>query len=385
MKRVLTLQLHRTPDGANVKDGGPVFARGIINAFKEKGYQVDSLSGNTVPEEKWATSPSPFIQRIHKAKFFAEEIKRETLEQYDLLLFFHPSTLMGFEVSQLPLEKTILFPSLLGVEYRNFMEVPDEYIKLEKKVLSYGYTIIPPSKAQSTILIEEYGVSKEYIISHVRGFDSEVFRPKERSLRNNISAENPFQIVSANAVRPQKGYKEFLDFVLLCKQNKLPIKLEVFGDMSGTNLAYKEYAEDFIKEIQEQELQKYIEIHPAQPQELLAQQFEKMDAAVIPSIYESFGKSALEASASGLPTIVFEDIPAYAEFLDINSAMFVERNPKYFFQKLKELMSDSDLYGRLSRGGIDNGKNYVATAVYSHLATMIEERAKKFSHRIRRV
>lgn len=377
MKKVLIIQLNRTPDGESVKDGGPALVREVIRAFEKRGYQVDSLSGNKIGIKQYADLPS-FLQRIAKASDFAKKIIDEKLfDKYDVVMFSHPSELMGFKASELPLQRMILFPMLLGKEYEYFMEVPREYIELEKKLFAYEYAIQSPSNVQANILSEYYKVPISRIFVQPRGYSPELFVPKERYLRKDISFENPLLILSANAVRPQKGYFELIDFVRFCLSKKLPLRIAIYADMTqSSNKTYLAYAKGFITEIERQGLQECFEFHQAVDQKLLGVKMKNMDAAIVPSIYESFGKSALESSASGLPTIVFDDVSAYREFLNDESAVFCPRTSEGFFHALSRLISDPVYYHQLSVGGIQNGKKYISDEIYDRLVSTIETRLK---------
>lgn len=382
MKRVLTLQLNRTPDGGLVKDGGPVLVSEVIKAFVRRGYHIDSFSGNSMNKSKQHDDLSPFFQRISKASDFAKEVVKKNFDKYDIILFFHPSELMGFEKSELPLKKIILFPTLLGREYKYFMKVPNKYIELEKKVLSYEYAIQCPSNAQANILNKYYKVKKNRIFVQPRGFSPELFVPRERYLRKDISFKKPLRIISANAVRPQKGYFNLVNFVKFCIKKDLPVKMVIYADIiKSTNKVYLAYAKKFIEEIKKQKLQNHFEFHQAADQKLLGIAMENSDIAFIPSIYESFGKSALESSASGLPTIVFDDVPAYREFLNDEAAIFCLRKPKYFFDKVTRLICNPEWYHQLSVSGIQNGKKYFSKDVYDDLILIIEEKLKKDTNR----
>jgi glycosyltransferase involved in cell wall biosynthesis len=375
MKKVLTLQLHRTPDGESVKDGGPALVIEIINSFKRKGYSVDSMSGNNMDKYKQGEGLSPFLQRIHKAKNFALDFDKKVFDEYDIIVFFHPSTLMGFEESDLPLEKIILFPTLLGREYQSFMEVPEEYIKLEEKILSYKYIIQSPSQSQSRLLITQYQVEANRIIIQPRGYSPSIFPSKERYLKENISLNNPLCLVSANAIRPQKGYIDLIDIVKFCIENILFIKIIIYSDIEkSTNSTYLNYIRDFIDKINKNGLNDYFDIRPAIDQKNLDNELLKYDFAIIPSIYESFGKTVIECSASGLPTMVFDDVPVYKEFLSDDNAIFLSRTPKDFYKILSDIVNDPEKYNLISKNGILNGGKYILEDLYDDLIDKIEDR-----------
>ena len=213
MKKALTLQLNRTPTGEEVKDGGPALVSEVINALKRKGYAVDSVSGNTMKGVKQYSTGSAFEQRILKARDFAAQIKSDLYEPYDLILMFHPSTAFAFEKENMPpIDKAVMFPTLLGKEYSYFNPgVADEYIEMERRMFSFGHYVQSPSHAQAQILTDVYDVAEERILVRPRGFSPKLFPPQVRTLRSDVSPEKPLTIFCANAVRPQKGHLHFVE------------------------------------------------------------------------------------------------------------------------------------------------------------------------------
>lgn len=371
--KVLTLQLHRTPDGEAIKDGGPALASEIIKAFKRKGHTVDSISGNTMDESKQGKNLTPFFQRIYKAKAFAKEFDKKKFDEYDVIIFFHPSTMMGFKESDIPIKKTILFPTLLGKEYERFMSVPKKYIDLEDKILNWNYLIQCPSKAQAELLCKDYLIPAKRIFIKPRGYSLSIFPPLMRHLRNDISFKKPLILMSANAIRPQKGYIDLIKIVDYCVRKKMPIKIRIYADIiKSTNKLYFTYTQNFIKMIKNSGLGEYFEFLQAVDQKYLAIEMAKADLAIIPSIYETFGKSAIESSGSGLPTILFNDVPVYKEFLDKKSAIFCSRTPEDFYKELHKVISSSKKYNDLSLNGIVNGKKYILENLYDDLIETIK-------------
>ena len=94
----------------------------------------------------------------------------------------------------------------------------------------------------------------------------------------------------------------------------------------------------------------------------------------MPSLYESFGKTVIECSASGLPTIVFDDIPVYKEFLSDENAIFVSRTPKDFYKILNDIINTPEKYNLISKNGILNGRRYILEDLYDDLINKIEDR-----------
>lgn len=383
MKKALLLILNRDPRGQTVKDGGPVFTNGFIEALEERNYIVDVLSGNAMKGVGGYETLPAFEQRMNKSRDFARQIEKDLFEPYGLVCIIHPSTGFFLDKNNLPpVGKTIIFPTLLGKEYAYFQTVPKEYLDLEKRLFQSGYLIQSPSYAQADILQDFYGVSKNNIVIYPRGFSPDIFTPKERLLRTDISEHKPLRIFCANAVRPQKGYEHLIGLAGKCCRNNLPTKIVIFGDsLKTTNRLYYDYAKNFLEQASQPEIKGIFEIHDAVDQKLLNNTMLEADIALVPSIYESFGKTALECSGSGLPTIVFNDVLAYREFLTDSCAVFSNRDNESLFYNLKHLASNAEYYHSLSVEGIRNGKKYIAEKVYNamveKLLDILEKRLSK--------
>jgi glycosyltransferase involved in cell wall biosynthesis len=87
-----------------------------------------------------------------------------------------------------------------------------------------------------------------------------------------------------------------------------------------------------------------------------------MDAAsvsLIPSVVnESFGMSALESLAAGVPVVASNLVPVASWAADHDAALAVEPDHEAFSKAVYQLLSDEDLRKRISENGADFVKDY---------------------------
>ena len=259
----------------------------------------------------------------------------------------------------LPLHKVVLHPMMTWVGYRNYTEVPDEYIEQERQVFERIHMIQTPSIHEAKYLVDDYSVSPEKIMINPRWFNDTVFQKKERTLPETWEV---IRILCANMIRSQKGQHNFIAFAQHCQWHWIRVNIQlIWVGNSSYDPEYRAYYRTLRNGIWEKWLDAYFSFFDVmEPGELNAIMSES-HVSILPSEYETFGKSALESLATWLPTIVFSDVPAFQEYIvhDMNG-MIVERDSdmKNLFDNFLHLISSSDLYTTLSRRWIESGWQY---------------------------
>ena len=190
-------------------------------------------------------------------------------------------------------------------------------------------------------------------------------------------------IVCTNAIRPQKAQHQLVYTADLLKREGINPKIIIVGE---NNRFYKSEHEEYYKNlsslIARNNLQDNFNFVGSVAPNVVAHILRSSDIAVYPSESESFGKSVLEAIATGIPTIVGNDIPAYEEFVKPGiNALSVERNPDEFARTIKLLINNEDLYTSLSKQGVESTREFTWKGVTQKLeelyATILLEADKK--------
>ncbi len=98
-----------------------------------------------------------------------------------------------------------------------------------------------------------------------------------------------------------------------------------------------------------------------------------LNALVIPSIFESFGLSAIEAQALAIP-VVASGVGGLSEIIidEENGLLFESQNEKDLYRKIKLLYQDNQLRQRLIKSGLEDVKKYNLVSYITNLNQIYE-------------
>ena len=108
--------------------------------------------------------------------------------------------------------------------------------------------------------------------------------------------------------------------------------------------------------------------------------YQRPDAFVLPTLYETFALVCLEAMASGLPVLA-APVGGIEDYLhDGENGLHIQRDPTEIAAKLDRLFNDRDLHARLREAGIATAQNYewkkIAQQYLNLFDELIAERAQ---------
>lgn len=296
-----------------------------------------------------------FLCRIDLSLKIGGYFSKKKLFSYDLIFILHMANAFGIlEQNASPLNKTILFPMMTTPTYKLFSEVPQNYIDMEKKVFEKIKHISSPSNDEIITIINFYGVPKDKFFKINRGYNNDIFTNLEHT---SIKNKKTVYLFSANGIRPQKNHLFFIPLVKRLIKYSVNIHVRLTGNNGHShNNIYNEYTNKFWEEIKINGLEKYFTAYGIVSEKELNKIMRTSDIAVYPSVAETFGKSALESMATGLPTIVGSNIKAYDEFIiDEETGISANLRPEIFAQKIIKLINDDEYYHKLSINGIHRG------------------------------
>lgn len=315
-----------------------------------------------------------FLNRILISTKEAEFFSDGKLFEYDAVYLFHIAHAFGLTTKKLlPLEKTILFPMMLGSFYRKFMSVPDMYLAHEREALRHILHISSPSSMEMAVLRDEYHVDEQRIFKMHRGYDKGTFTSH---IRSSIPREGSIHILCANSIRPQKGQHFFISLVEYALQRGCSLVIHLVGVNGGTHSSwYNAYSNMLMSEIDARKLQANFQVHQVATQKQLSAIMQSCHLAIYPSVTETFGKSALESVVSGLPTLVFNDVSAFAEYIvDHRTGIRVERNVASLYSAIEELFTHEDIYASISQNGAGLIENFTWSKVLDDATTIQSKR-----------
>lgn len=138
------------------------------------------------------------------------------------------------------------------------------------------------------------------------GVDMDLFNPNKRIRSYDLQQDGKFIVGTVKALTPKYGIDYLLKAVYIIKREhpEIPIYVRIAGK-GEKELEYKELAEQL-------EIADIVTWLGFIPQEEAACEWANMDVAVIPSLQESFGVSAVEAQACQIPVII-SNVPGLKE------------------------------------------------------------------------
>ncbi|MFH0927745.1 MAG: glycosyltransferase family 4 protein [Candidatus Micrarchaeota archaeon] len=293
------------------------------------------------------------MARILESFLFSSGLSVEGLDAHDIVHFFHPLAAFGaVETRAVDMSKAVLSPMLLGTYYLRYQELPEYYLNFEKLLIGKFQHLYAVSNDEKNQLVVAYGADAGLVQVTPRGIDTKMFRPKLRSGRKR---KDRLVIVCPNAIRPQKAQDSLIQMAHALRRTATDFVVLLAGE---NRFFYKEdhhkYYENLCRLIDIYDLQNHVKFYGAMSQQKMADLIRSSDIAIVPSHAESFGKSVLECISCGTPTIVFDDVRAYDDYIvPSQNALMVRRDPEDLKNAVLELVQNVDLYARLSGSAIE--------------------------------
>ncbi len=231
-------------------------------------------------------------------------------------------------------------PYLLHTWGRDVLDYPKNPVY--KRIVSFNLRQADIVTCTSEIMVQAVqnlvGVSQE-TRKIPFGVDLEEFKPNDK-----IRVEDRLVIGTTKSFEPIYGLQYLLKAFSLVAQNNSNIQLILVGDGSQ-----RSYLESLAKELGIFELTEFT--GRVSHQEIAAY-LALMDIFVVPSLLESFGVAAAEASAMEIPVIA-SDVGGLPEIVKdgLTGLLVPPANTKALALALKRLIDDPELRSTLGKGG----------------------------------
>lgn len=280
---------------------------------------------------------------ISKLKYFkySGEVKRIVEQLNPDIINVHYATSYGTAVALSGLKGYVL--SVWGADIYDF---PNKSI-LHKAMLKFSLSHAKYIFSTSNVMAEEtQKYTKKKIEITPFGVDTELFLPVKQ---NRDQSDDEFVVGTVKALTPKYGIEYLLKAVAIIKNEyaQIPIKLRIAGkgnhEDEYKNLAVSLGIDDITTWLG------FIS------QEQAAKEWANMDVGIIASTLdsESFGVSAVEAQACGIPVII-SDVPGLMEATSPGQTSVVvpRKDEKALAKAIVHLYENSNMrteYGRAGR------------------------------------
>ena len=250
---------------------------------------------------------------------------------------------------------------------------PASRLEGEAKVIDAAATLIASTDDEWGHLACLYGASHDRIKTIYPGVDHGRFEPGDRAAaRATLGLGDEVILAFVGRIQPLKG----LDLALRAVEQLVPvfdrpIKLVVVGGDSG--LAENSERDRLIDLARDLGIPDAIQFAGPQPHDRTPQFYRAADAVVVCSYSESFGLSALEAQACGIP-VVGTDVGGLRHIVHEGESGYLvgSRDPSVFAARLKTLLADDHLRATFADNAIDSAASFTWERTGGELADLYE-------------
>lgn len=236
-------------------------------------------------------------------------------------------------------------------------------IDAEFTLIRVSDSVVATSQFDQAYLEYLYGCRHEKITVGIPGVDTQLFRPMSKiKAKKAIGADRKSRIILfVGRIEPVKGIDVLLYAlkVLLTRNPGLSKRVTLWIVGGDVTQKTHQWAHE-VKKLQE--LRRYLRMEAEvkfvgqKPQNELVYYYNAADVLVIPSHYESFGMSAAEAMACGVPVIA-TNVTGISGLMEEDEGLIASaNNPLKLSTQLETLLTDMGLHKRLSRSVREKAK-----------------------------
>lgn len=254
-----------------------------------------------------------------------------------------------------------------------------ERIQHELIVYRSCQLVIATTPIQLDMLTEDYGLARNRVHMIPPGYDDSRFYPVSESSRQMVRQRFGFEgktVLALGRLATNKGYDLLIDGFAVMAERVPDARLRLA--LGGESLDAQE--ETILAQLKQQVtdlgITDKVEFSGFIPDEDLPDMYRAADLFVLSSRYEPFGMTAIEAMASGTPTIVTIHGGLFRAVSYGRHALFADPFDKYDLGiTMMKPFKHPRLYGRLSRMGAHKARSlFTWTGIAQQLVALVEGR-----------
>ncbi len=387
-KRIAVISYHTCPlsDETDAEIGGMnIYVLELSKALSKKGYYLDVFTRSQNENSPRVVQVNERLRVIHMPAGPEEPLSKKEIEQYipeflehfyafvqkEQLVYqivschYYLSGIIGEDIKKkigIPLVMTFHTLGLM----KNLVARSDdereskERIETELHLVQESDQVIATGKTDAQYIQYLYDGDPEKIVVLTPGVDLNLFKPMDKvAAKRKIGAQiDEKLILFVGRIEPLKGIDVLLYAlkILLTARPSLRVCVWIVGgDISQD-------ADEWPKELKKlSELREVLGIRTSvkfvgrKTQNELPTYYNAADLMVMPSHYESFGITAVEAMACGVPVIT-TDVTGVSKLIDEKHSILITsaNNPIGLAQRIKMLLCDEKEYEKLSHSVAQN-------------------------------
>lgn len=383
MKRIAVISYHTCPlsDEEGKEAGGMnIYVLELSKELAKRGYILDVYTRSQDKDSKRIVEVSPGLRVIHipagEEKSYPKKellhfipefiqnitsfIEEQHLSYKFISAHYYMSGIIGLELRDMfHIPMTITFHTLAlmkNLVARSDAERDDvDRIKAELLLVKEADRVIATSENDAVYLETLYDCPKEMIVVLTPGVNLELFKPmNEIEAKKAIGADCEHKLILfVGRIEPLKGIDVLLYAIKILLEKNPGIKICVWivgGDVSETSDKWSDELQklDRIKNLLN--IATAVKFVGKKQQKELPSYYNAAEIAVMPSQYESFGITALEAMACGTPVIT-TDVTGISGLLDKTHGALITsaNNPIMLAEKIRNLVVNEKEHAKFSK------------------------------------
>lgn len=252
-----------------------------------------------------------------------------------------------------------------------------ERIRYESRVYSTSDFVVATSPIQLDLFRSDYQVQDDKLIMIPPGYDDNRFFPVSDASRNAIREQFGFEgrvIASIGRLSRNKGFDLLVDAFSVVAERFDDVKLFMPLGSESEDQAEDPMLSDIVKQVHDLGLQDRVKITQSLPDEHMPDFYRACDLFCLPSRYEPFGMTAVEAMASGAPTVVTVHGGLYRTLQYGTNALFADTFDKMDFGiTMCKALRYQGLSRRLSQNGANIARSlFTWTGIAQQLISAVE-------------
>jgi len=257
----------------------------------------------------------------------------------------------------------------------------DERRQVEINMLrTMPLTVVATTPQQFDLLQADYEVPVEKCRMIPPGYDDNRFFPVSEASRNAIRQRLNFSgkvVLAIGRLARNKGYDLLINGFQLAAEREAEAKLRLAVGGADLNDAEQRILDELKEQVARLKLEDRVLFEGFIPDELLADYYRAADLFVLSSRYEPFGMTAIEAMASGTPTVVTVHGGLYRALTFGRHALYADPFDKEDLGiTMFKVLRHPRLRDRLARMGAHKARSlFTWTGIAQQLVSLIESRA----------
>jgi glycosyltransferase involved in cell wall biosynthesis len=208
-----------------------------------------------------------------------------------------------------------------------------------KKVLKNASKIIALNEDYRNLISRKYGISKNKIVVIPNATNFKISKTKKRESVKNI--------LFVGRLSVEKNVLKLVEAFSLLKNKDIVLNIVGEGEK-------REEIENLIKK----KSLKNIILHGRKEKQDLVKMYNKADIFLLPSEYECFSSTLLEAMATGTP-IIASDVQGTRSVVKNNyNGLLIKPTPEKIAESIKKLIEHPQLRKKLANNGLKEVKKY---------------------------